>query len=76
VQANVEEGEKSEHAAKTDQIGQLEELAQRSDGERKDQEAERPIAGGVLKRFDRIGAQISLNCVPAEQEKGNQAHDE
>ena len=48
MQAGVEEGEEAEHAAEADQLGQVKELAQRSDGEGDHEKSQGPVSGTVL----------------------------
>src|ERR1700745_3678437 len=57
VQADVEKGEEAEHAAETDEIRQVEELAQRRDAQGENQKTQSPPAGGELNGLDRIGSQ-------------------
>jgi len=65
VQANVEESEQAEHAAEANEVGKLQELAERRDGEGDEQEAQRPITGEVLDEFDRIGGEFAVTGAPA-----------
>jgi hypothetical protein len=76
VQANIEKGEKTEHAAQANEFRKFEDLSQRGNGKRDDKEAESPIACAVLKSFDGIGAEITCKRAPAEQKKGHEAHHE
>src|SRR5205085_1452412 len=47
VEAAVEEREEPDHAAVLDEQRLLQQFPQRRDGERDEEEAERPVAGGV-----------------------------
>src|SRR2546425_4763519 len=76
VQANVEEREQAKHAAKTNQLRQIQELAEGRDAEREDQEAERPIAGSVLDEFDRVRAELARERTPDQSGKRHEAHSE
>ena len=73
VETGVEKAEKAEHAAKANQVGELEEFAERRDAESEDEEAQGPIAGGVLNELDGIRAEISSECAPNEKAEGYQA---
>ena len=57
VQTDVEECEKAEHAAEADELGELEEFSQRRDRQSENEEAEGPEAGGVLEKFNGVGAE-------------------
>lgn len=73
VEAGVEEGEEAEHAAEADEIWELKELAQRSDAKSDDEEAQGPVAGGVLKSLDLIWTEVSCERAPDEDAKGCEA---
>src|SRR5215472_5695954 len=66
VQKAVEEGKEADHAAETDQVGLLENLAQRRDGECEDEEADGPIAGEVGDVLDRIGREVVVPVAPRQ----------
>jgi len=76
VQADVEKGEEAEHAAETDEIRQVEELAKRRDGQGENQKTQSPPAGGELNELDRIGAKAVTKSAPGEPAKRNQANEE
>ena len=73
VEAGVEKGEEAEHAAKTDEVGEFEEFAERRDAESDDEEAESPIAGGVLNELDGIRAEICGERAPDEDAERHEA---
>ena len=73
MEAGVEKGEEAEHAAKANEIGELEEFAKRRDAESEDEEAERPIAGGVLNELDGICAEICGESAPDEDAERDEA---
>jgi len=58
VQADVEKSEEAEHTAEADEVGELEKLAERRDAKGEDDETDGPITSAVLKRFDRIDAEV------------------
>ncbi len=66
MQAGVEKREKAEHAAEADELRQLQDLAERRDGERENQEAQRPIAGPVFDELNGVGGQIVVQAAPDE----------
>jgi len=76
VLTDVEKGEKAEHATETDEVGKVEELAERCDAKGKDQEAEGPVTGRVLKKFDGIGAQPIVQRAIDETEKRDETKQE
>jgi len=76
VQADVEKGEEAEHAAETDEIREVEELAKRRDGQGENQKTQSPPAGRELNELDRIGAKAVTKRAPGEPAKRNQANDE
>jgi hypothetical protein len=76
VQADVKKSEKAEHAAETDEIGKVEELAERRDAESEDEEAERPVTGGMLEKFDGVGAQLVAQGTIDESEKREETKQE
>src|SRR5579872_908558 len=45
VQAGIEKGEQPDHAPETDEVGQVEEFAQRRDGQGRNDEADGPVSG-------------------------------
>jgi len=73
MEASVKESEEAEHTAKTNEFGELEEFTKRRDAESEDEEAENPIAGGVLESLDRIWAQIAGERSPYEKAEGHEA---
>ena len=73
VEAGVEKGEEAEHAAKANEIGEFEEFSKRSDAESEDEEAECPIAGGVLNELDRIRAEVCGESAPDEDAERHEA---
>src|SRR5258708_34782740 len=54
VQADVEKGEEANHAAETDEIRQVVELAKRGDGQGENLKTQSAPAGGQLNEIDRI----------------------
>jgi len=76
VLAEVEKSEKAEHATVTDEVRKLEEFAERRYAKGEDQEAKRPVTGGVLKKFDWIGTQPTVQGAVDEAEKGNETKQE
>jgi hypothetical protein len=76
VQANIKKREKAEHAAKADEVGELEQFAKGCDAKGKNQKAERPVAGGVLKEFDGIGAQAVVQGTINKTDKRDEAKQE
>src|SRR5580704_4390901 len=75
VQADVEEREQTEHATKADEFRKLENLPQGRDGQSKNQKAQRPQAGRVLDKLDRVGAESALHGPVSERSKRRQADD-
>jgi len=73
VEGDVEKSEEAEHAAKTDEIGELEELAERRDAESEHDETDGPIAAAVLKSLDGIDAEVTGDESPEEISERNQA---
>src|ERR1043166_3059452 len=55
---NIEKSEEPKHATKTNEFGQMENLAERCDAESKNQKAQGPIAGLMLQKFDGIRCQV------------------
>jgi len=76
VQARVKKSEKAEHAAKADEIRLVEEFAKRSDGQGEYEKAQDPVTGGVLKKFDGIGAQPVVERAIDEAEKRDETKQE
>ena len=66
VQARVEKGKQAEHTAETDQIGEAQDFAQRGDGQSEQEEAQRPVAGGVGDELDGIGGEIVMQGPPSQ----------
>src|SRR5438477_4067217 len=58
VQADVEEGEETEHAAEADEFRKMEEFAERSDAKSEDEKTQCPIAGLMLVELDGIGGEV------------------
>jgi hypothetical protein len=73
MEASVKESEEAEHTAKTNEFGELEEFTKRRDAESEDEEAEDPIAGGVLESLDRIWAEIAGERSPYEKGERHEA---
>jgi hypothetical protein len=69
VQARVKKSEKTEHAAETDEIREVEKFAKRSDSQGENEKTQDPVTGGVLKEFDGIGAQTIVQGAIDEAEK-------
>ena len=76
MQTNIEEGEQAKHSAKANQVRKIEEFSERRDRKRKKQEAQRPIAGGMLHKFDGIRAEIGVKRAPDKRSKRHQANEE
>jgi len=72
----VEKSKEAEHAAETDEIRQVEELAKRRDAQGENQKTQSPPAGGELNELDRIGAKAVIESAPGEPAKRNQANEE
>ena len=73
MQRAVEERKETQHAAILDQPILLCEFAQRCDGQRNQQEAQRPIARGVSDDFQWIRAKIVLESAPTQARDRYQA---
>src|ERR1043166_2101789 len=58
VERNIEKSEEPKHATKTNEFGQMKNLAERCDAESKNQKAQGPIAGLMLQKFDGIRCQV------------------
>jgi hypothetical protein len=72
METGIKEGEEAEHAAKANEIGELEEFSQGRDAKSEDEEAERPITSGVLESFDWIRAEIAGERFPYEKAERNE----
>ena len=72
VQAAVEEGEESEHAAEVDEPVLARELAQWRDGKRDEKEGKSPIAGRVRDDFDGVGSKQAVEAFPRQPRERNQ----
>jgi hypothetical protein len=72
MQADIKKGKKAEHAAETDEVGQIEKFAERCDCKRKDEKAQRPVAGGVLNELNGIRTEIAVKGSPTEHAKRHQ----
>jgi hypothetical protein len=59
VEADIAKGEQAEHAAKTDEVGEMEEFAKGSDREGDQEEAKSPVTSEVLDEFDGVGAELA-----------------
>src|SRR4029077_9778043 len=55
MEAGVEKREEAEHAAETNQLGKVNELAQRGNGEGEHEKAKGPVAGGMLDELEWVG---------------------
>ena len=73
VGGGVAGGGDAEQAAQGGGGGPAEGEAQRGDGERQEQEADGPEAGGVDEVIDRAGAQRAFGPVPAHQRGGSES---
>jgi len=73
MEAGVKKGKEAQHAAKTNEFGNLEQFTKRRDAESEDEEAEDPIAGGVLESFDLIWPQIAGKRSPYEKAERHEA---
>ena len=76
VQDHVEEGEQPQHAPETHDQRPAEDLLRRADGERNQQEPERPVAETTIDRLDRIDAEPARRRQPAEPDQRHQAEQE
>ncbi len=76
VQADVEKGEEAEHAAETDEIREVEELAKRCDAQGENQKTQSPPACGELNELHGIGAKAVMKSAPDEPAKRNQTKKE
>src|SRR5512146_1306847 len=72
VQTTVKEREQADDSAVLDQPLYACEAAQRGDRQRYEQQNERPETSLVRNFLDRVGAQISLECIEAEQRERDQ----
>ncbi len=72
----IEKGVQAEHATEAHEPAPAGEFAQRCDGERDEQELERPAAQVANHELDRIGAQCIVIQTPAELRERNQADEE
>src|SRR5258708_2101661 len=75
VQGDVEECEEAEHAAKADEVRELEEFAERRNAKGEDEKAQRPISSGMLKSFDGISSEIAFDNAPDQIGERDQADD-
>jgi hypothetical protein len=75
VQANVEEGKKPEHSAKTNEPRLVDGSAQGADAERDYQKVQRPLAGGCLNCFYGISAQVLVKAVPQQMQERAKAQE-
>src|SRR5467141_2154487 len=73
VQGDVEKSEEAKHAAEADEVGDLEQFAERRDAKSEDDETDRPITGAMLKSFDGIDAEVTPDESPQQIGEGNQA---
>src|SRR5260370_38115306 len=64
MEAGVKKSEEPEHTAKADEVGKLEELAERGDAKGEDGKTQRPISGGVLQEFNRVRAELAFDDAP------------
>ena len=76
MEADVEKCEEAEHAAETNEVGELEEFAKGSDGERDKQEAEGPITGKVLHEFHGIGGELAVIGARSKKAQRGKASEE
>ena len=72
VQHRVEKREQAEHPPVTDDDVPAREPANWRDGERNDDEAERPDAGLVGNLDERIGGEVAVVAPPHEMRKGDE----
>src|SRR5260370_3637071 len=73
MQTDVEESEQAKHAAEANEFGEIQELAQRCDGESDQQKTQSPVAREVLDEFDRIGGEAGVEAAIDEVAKGHEA---
>src|SRR6266436_823982 len=73
VQGDVEKSEEAKHAAEADEVGDLEQFAERRDAKSEDDETDRPITGAMLKSFHGIDAEVTADESPQQIDEGNQA---
>jgi hypothetical protein len=64
MEAAVKKSEEAEHAAEADELGQLQDFAERRDGEREYQESQSPIAGPMFDELNGVGRQIIVQATP------------
>ena len=76
VQAAVEKCVEAEHAPEADEPGLSCDLAQGRDGERDEEEDQRPLAGGMSDDLDGIGAERRVETLPEEHEQRGEAERE
>ena len=76
MQAAVEKGEETEHAAEANQIRQAEEFAEWRDRQSDDDEAQGPIARGVRDELDGIGGEAVVESAPPQGRERQQAESE
>src|SRR6185437_2307582 len=75
VQADVEEREQPDQPPEADEVGHAEELAQRRDRERRDDQVDRPIAGEVLDVLFGIRGQLVMQNLPRQLTEGRKANE-
>ena len=67
MQAPIKESKQSQHAAKTNQFREMQDLTKWRNAQGEDQKAKRPISGGVGDEFDRIGGQFPVERSPTQR---------
>jgi hypothetical protein len=73
MEGDVEKGEQTEHAPEADEVGEVEQSAERSDRKGDEQEAESPVSGEVLNKFDGICAEPAVISAGGEEAEGREA---
>ena len=76
MQRRVEEREEPEHPPELDDRIPAGDAAQRRDGERDHEKADRPVAREVRDEFDRVRGEVALDGVVNEHRGGDERRDE
>ena len=76
VQEAVKEGEESDHAAEADEPVLARDTTERGNGERREDENQRPIAGRVGDDLDGIGSEAIVKTLPGKMGEGDEGGEE
>jgi hypothetical protein len=76
VHGPIEESEEPQHPAQLHEPGEGEDLPERSDREREDQEYQGEYAGRVDDELDGVGPEVSAKGVPGHERERQQPVDE